>query len=231
MSTPATPVPAARGLRRLERGTAEPEQIADFYARWLGWAVIAEPDGTFTGWVGDRLAARVRPGREGWQVVFTGSPARELRAGALVDTGRALHGPWAPPPRQGEPCWVELVDPADPDEYWTGELGWAARTPGEGFTLLDVAGGDAAGGPAEGGSRPVAGRLRGTGELPPGWLCYFAVPDLAGALTAAGRLGATVVAPARQVPTGLVAAVADPAGAVCALLQDPPAWGGALAGS
>lgn len=212
----------ARGLRRLERSTAEPEPVADFYARWLGWAVIAEPDGVFTGWVGDRLAVRVRPGREGWRVVFTGGPARDLGSGAVVDTGRALHGPWAPEPRPGEPCWVELVDPVEPDEHWTGELGWAARTPGEDFTPFDAAS-DAAG---EG--RPVAGRLRGAEGLAPGWLCYFAVPDLGRALAAAGELGGTVVAPARQVPVGLVAAVADPAGAVCALLQDPPAWGGAL---
>jgi len=223
------PVPdqtPARGLRRLELSTAEPEPIADFYADLLGWVVLAENDGSVGGWVGDRLAARVRPvepGRaEGWRVVFSGTDPRPLSddadGHALIDHGRVLHGPWAPGPRLGEPCWVELMSETDTDGFWTGELGWRTRTPQEVFTLFDVEHDEV--------TRPVAGRLRAEHGLGAGWLCYFAVPDVAAAAALAGTRGGKVLVPPTQVPTGLVTAIADPAGAVCTLLQDPAGWGG-----
>ncbi|MBB5953444.1 hypothetical protein FHS29_000014 [Saccharothrix tamanrassetensis] len=203
----------ARGVRRIELSTADPEPIADFYAHLFGWVVIAETDGTFTGWVGDRLALRVRPGGDGFRVVFAGPGPRELRQGAAVDQGRVLHGPWAPEPRAGEPCWVEFMGTAD-DPYWAGELGWRTRSPDEPFTVYDT--------PRE--HRAVAGRLVGERQR---WLCYFAVPDTAGTAGLAADLGGRVVVPPTEVPTGLVASLADPAGAEFAVLQDPPGWGGA----
>lgn len=90
------------GLRRLELSVAEPELSVDFFAGVLGWTVIAEPGGSFSGFVGDRLAARVVAGDRGWHVFFGGDGARALRANSSVDGGRVLHGPWAPPPRHGE---------------------------------------------------------------------------------------------------------------------------------
>ncbi|WP_433274208.1 VOC family protein [Actinosynnema sp. CS-041913] len=203
----------ARGVRRIELATADPEPIADFYAHLLGWVVLAEPDGAFTGWVGDRLAARVHPGEDGYRVVFAGAGPRGLRAGASVDQGRVLHGPWAPGPRAGEPCWVEFTGAAD-DGYWTGELGWEARTPDERFTLYDTPGEQ---------PRAVAGRLVGERQR---WTCYFAVPDTAKTAALAAETGGEVLVPPTEVPTGLVASIADPAGAVFAVLQDPPGWGG-----
>ncbi|XVS60649.1 VOC family protein [Actinosynnema sp. CA-299493] len=212
---PGTPDSPARGVRRVELSTTHPEPIAEFYAHLLGWVLIAEPDGAFTGWVGDRLAARVHPGDPAWRVVFAGAGPRDLDLGAAVDSGRVLHGPWAPQPRPGEPCWVELMgSPAD-DDYWAGELGWQVRDPDDGFTLYDAGAGDD--------RRPVAGRL----TAPGGWTCYFAVPDIAAALTEATDMGGTVLIGPKTVPTGVVAAVADPAGTVFALLENPPGWGGA----
>ncbi|ROP35315.1 VOC family protein [Saccharothrix texasensis] len=212
---PGTPDSPARGVRRVELSTTHPEPIAEFYAHLLGWVLIAEPDGAFTGWVGDRLALRVHPGDPAWHVVFAGAEPRDLDLGAAVDQGRVLHGPWAPRPRPGEPCWVELMgEPAD-DDYWAGELGWQVRDPDGEFTLYDTGTGDD--------RRPVAGRLTARG----GWTCYFAVPDITAALAEATDMGGAVLIGPQAVPTGVVAAVADPAGSVFALLEDPPGWGGA----
>jgi hypothetical protein len=209
---------AARGLRRIELHTGAPEPVVEFYAGLLGWAVLSEPSEVFGGWVGDRLAVRVLPGpAAGWRLVFSGTPARALSHGASVDQGRVLHGPWAPPPRPGEPCWVELMGVPDAGDVAT-ELGWLTRTPGEPFEA-DL----------DGTSRPVAGNLA---EGPvKGWMPYFAVPDVAEAAATAPDLGGTVLVPPTTVPTGLATSIADPAGTVATLLQSPAAWGGTLAAS
>src|ERR1041384_2502969 len=73
------------GLRRLELGVAEPEVSVDFFAGVLGWTVIAQRGGSFAGWVGDRLAARVGVGESGWRVVFGDDGAQELGDGSCVD--------------------------------------------------------------------------------------------------------------------------------------------------
>ncbi|MDR6593844.1 VOC family protein [Saccharothrix longispora] len=212
---PATVHSPARGVRRVELGVPEPEPIAEFYAALLGWVIIAEPDGSFTGWVGDRLATRVHAGQPGLRVVFAGTEPRELREGMAVDLGRVLHGPWAPGPRAGEPCWVEHMGPTA-DDYWAGELGWEVRDPDADFTLYDAV-------PA-GERRPVAGRLAsGRG----GWTCYYAVPDVARTAREVVELGGGVLLGPITVPTGTVAALTDPAGTVIAVLEDPPGWGGA----
>jgi predicted enzyme related to lactoylglutathione lyase len=106
------------------------------------------------------------------------------------------------------------MDDADADDYWATQLGWQVRDPGDRFTLYDAT--------AAGDRRPVAGRLTAEG----GWTCYFAVPDIATAAAEATDMGGTVLIGPTDVPTGVVAAVADPAGAVFALLENPPGWGG-----
>jgi predicted enzyme related to lactoylglutathione lyase len=212
----------ARGLRRIELTTAAPEPTADFYAHLLGWAVLPEPDEVFGGWVGDRLAVRISPGETtAWNLVFAGTPARPLEHGASVDRGRVLHGPWAPEPRPGEPCWVELHGVPDADAHYADELGWRARDPDEPFTLYDAE--------LDGAARPVAGRLTTDTGLDPGWMVYFSVPDVDRAAATATDLGGSVLVPPRAVPTGLVTAIADPAGAAVTLLQAPAGWGGAWA--
>lgn len=211
---PGTPDSPARGVRRVELSTTRPEPIAEFYAHLLGWVIIAEPDGVFTGWVGDRLATRVHPGTPAWRIVFAGTGTRDLDPGAAVAPGRVLHGPWAPQPRPGEPCWVELRGDPDTDEHWAAELGWQVRDPGGEFTLYDAA--------IAGDRRPVAGRLTAQG----GWTCYFSVPDIVAACADATDMGGTVLIGPREVPTGVVAAIADPDGSVSALLENPAGWGG-----
>ncbi len=205
------------GLRRLELGVAEPELSVDFFAAVLGWTVIADPDGSFTGWVGDRLVARVGVGDRGWRVVFGGDEARELAEGSCVDVGRVLHGPWAPPPRAGEPCWVELMTERPDDGLWTSALGWETRAAAEDFVLFVSA--------RHGGSRAVAGRL--TTSHASGWAVYFAVDGVGDACERVSGLGGRVVLGPTTVPTGLVASIAGPHGGECVLLERPAGWGGA----
>jgi predicted enzyme related to lactoylglutathione lyase len=204
------------GLRRLELSVAEPEKTVDFFAAVLGWAVIAEPGGSFTGWVGDRLAAQVVAGQEGWRVFFGGDEPRELTADSSVDTGRVLHGPWAPAPRHGEPCWVELMAEVPDDEFWVGELGWQIRPGTDDFVLYTSS--------RHGDPRPVAGRLRTA--RPQGWQTYFAVDDVARACARVSELDGRVLLEPTTVPTGLVASVEGPHGGACVLLENPGGWGG-----
>ncbi|HEX6345401.1 hypothetical protein [Umezawaea sp.] len=212
----------ARGLRRIELTTDAPEPTADFFSQLLGWAVLPEPGDVFGGWVGDRLAVRISPGEpNGWRLVFAGLPVRAVDPGVSVDRGRVLHGPWAPEPRPGEPCWVELLGVADADERYADELGWHVRDPEEPFSLFEAE--------FDGHRRPVAGRLTADTGLAAGWTVYFSVPDVAAAVASATDLGGSVVVAPREVPTGLVASIADPSGAVVALLQDPVGWGGTWA--
>ncbi|MCS7479623.1 VOC family protein [Umezawaea endophytica] len=209
-----------RGLRRIELTTRAPEATADFFSQLLGWSVLPEAGEVYGGWVGDRLAVRISPGEHvDWRLVFAGVPVRASEHGVAVDRGRVLHGPWAPEPRPGEPCWLEMLGDRDAD--YARELGWSVRDPAEPFSLLDV--------DPDGTPRAVAGRLTTDTGLPPGWMVYFSVPDLDAAVASATDLGGSVVTDPHEVPTGLVASIADPAGAVVTLLENPAGWGGAWA--
>jgi len=197
------------GLRRLELSVAEPELAVDFFAAVLGWTVIAEPGGSFTGWVGDRLAAQVGAGQGGWRVVFGGDEPRELTAGSFVDSGRVLHGPWAPAPRHGEPCWVEL--PGDDEVFWRRELGWEAARAGGGFGLFTSS--------RQGDPRPVAGAGSG-------WTVFFAVDDVGAACARVSELDGRVWSGPESAPVGVTASIEGPDGGRCALLEHPKGWGG-----
>ncbi|MCX2950395.1 VOC family protein [Lentzea sp. NEAU-D7] len=208
------------GLRRLELSVAEPESSVDFFAGVLGWTVIAEPGGSFSGWVGDRLAAQVVAGDRGWHVVFGGDERRELVGNSSVDSGRVLHGPWAPPPRHGEPCWVELMTGSPEDGSWLAALGWESRSAAEDFVLFTSA--------RHGGPRAVAGRL--TTSRAVGWQTYFAVDDVAAACARVSELDGRVLMEPTTVPTGLIASIEAPRGGSCVLLEKPAGWGGAWCG-
>jgi predicted enzyme related to lactoylglutathione lyase len=225
----------ARGLRRFELSTPDPEPLAEHYRDLFGWIVLAtpgDPDPAFDCWVGDRLAATIRPTDadhpEGWQVVFGGGgPARGATAQPLcddhgvhaaIDPGRNQHGPWAPPPRWGEPCWTELATHPDAQHYWTDHLGWHLH-PDEGADHAVYRVGDH--------PHPIAGHRATTDDTDhTGWTCYFAVPDLALASQLALALGDTVT-PGQPHPAGHTAILTDPAGHTCALLEAPERWGGA----
>ena len=57
------------------------------------------------------------------------------------------------------------------------------------------------------------------GPVPPHWIPYFVVEDVDDACERAGELGGKVVAPPMDVPAGRFATLADPTGAMFAVLQ------------
>jgi predicted enzyme related to lactoylglutathione lyase len=199
---------------------AEPELSVDFFAGVLGWTVIAEPGGSFSGWVGDRLAAQVVAGERGWRVVFGGDEARELAGNSSVDTGRVLHGPWAPPPRHGEPCWVELLTstPDESDEFWKRELGWETADGDRGLDLYTSS--------RHGDPRPVAGTMHSCLGAESAWGVYFAVDDIDAACARVSELGGQVGFGPGRLPIGSVASIEGPHGGPCGLLEQPAGWGG-----
>jgi predicted enzyme related to lactoylglutathione lyase len=208
------------GLRRLELSVVEPELSVDFFAGVLGWSVIAEPGGSFTGWVGDRLAAQVVAGDLGWRVVFAGDGPRELAAGSVVDGGRVLHGPWAPPPRHGEPCWVQLLTstPGEDDEFWTRELGWDAVEGERIFGLYTAV--------RDGEARPVAGTMHSCLGAESSWTVFFAVDDVEAACARVSDLDGKVSFGPSSMPEGMLASIEGPHGGFCKLLEKPAVWGG-----
>lgn len=227
-----------KGLRRVELRSNDPAGSAEYYRRLFGWIVMPADDGTLRCWVGDRLTALIRRPADwetpGWHVVLGGRPTALLAdpAGvtATLDPGRVRHGPWAPPPRHGEPCWVELMTADTTDDYWSQHLGWRLRAPGEGVDIKPFALFDA---PDDTGARTIGGRLlvdeATAADVGATWMCYLAATDIKLVIDTAVDGGGTVLIDPREVPTGVIAAVADPFGTVCTLLEDPIGWGGAWA--
>ena len=225
-----------KGLRRVELRSNDPAGSAEYYRRMFGWIVMPADDGTLRCWVGDRLTALIRRPADwetpGWHVVLGGKPTALLAdpAGvtATLDPGRVRHGPWAPPPRHGEPCWLELMTADTTDDYWAQHLGWTLRAPGDGSDIKPFALFDASDDPD---ARAIAGRLlvdeATAANVGATWLCYLAATDITLVTDTAVDGGGTVLIDPREGPTGVMAAVADPFGSVCTMLEDPVGWGGA----
>ncbi len=77
------------------------------------------------------------------------------------------------------------------------------------------------------GGNAVAGICHAKGDnanLPPQWLVYITVVDLEASIEQCKALGGKVVSPQRSMGSyGTVCVIQDPAGAVAALIQPPPA--------
>ncbi|MGP4017605.1 VOC family protein [Saccharopolyspora sp. 5N708] len=205
--------PLVRGLRRADLISSDPTASAVFYRALLDWTPAASGIGLDC-WVGDRRCAAVRAPRAdeqpGWRLVFAGTSQDGALTGpddttALVTKGRAQHGPWAPSPRPGEPCWIELstADPQRADAFWADTLNWAVHTERPGADYL-VSG------------RPLASRTtrRSAGW---GWLCYFAVADVDAAGARVLELGGTIGDRIEHPLLGSAVVIADPAGAMIGL--------------
>ncbi len=218
-----SPHTAVRGLRRAELITTDPLASLRFHKAVLGWRAVQSDTG-FDCWVGERRCALIRTAkageRAGWQLVFAGASQDSSLTGpdntyAVMTKGRAQHGPWAPNPRTGEPCWIELfADDADrADEFWTDTLSWTV--------LPDVAPPQYAAG-----GRPVANRrdaCQPDGQW--GWLCYFTVADLEKAAEQVQEWDGKIVERASHAELGDTLVIADPHGAVCALTTSRGSWG------
>jgi uncharacterized protein len=192
----------------------------EFWAGLLGWhtgdGVIAGPDGL--------PIAAPAAGPPGWTVVLDGDADRVAAAGGRITGGGAVTDPCGvtfalgpaavplPEPGPGRPAWFEHMstEPDAADAFLAAAFGWSAAPAGPGYALLG------AGGP------PFAGRLaldEGlAAAIGPRWMVYLAHPDVDGVLGDVERLGGTVAVPPRDTPTGRLAAVVDPGGALTTLL-------------
>jgi uncharacterized protein len=115
--------------------------------------------------------------------------------------------------------WNELMtaDPAAAGRFYSGLTGWTTAPFDADYTLWANRG------------TPIAGLMALTPEMrtqhvPPNWLSYVAVDDLAAGIDRARGMGASVVVPTQTVPNmGAFAVLMDPQGAAFGLLrQDRP---------
>ncbi len=122
----------------------------------------------------------------------------------------------------GTLCWHELatrdVDAAG--DFYTKIFGWQPRTSDMGGAPYTEFLAD---------DHSIAGAMPMTAvhppEAPPHWLVYFCVADADAVTAHAERIGATVLAPPRSVPSGRFSVLADPQSApfaVIALPETPP---------
>ncbi|MEU9474475.1 VOC family protein [Streptomyces sp. NPDC048191] len=122
----------------------------------------------------------------------------------------------------GTLVWVELHvgDPAAAIAFYRELFGWRAQemqAPGMTYQVLSIAEGDQ----QEGSFGGVAPLRDGREEAR--WVPYFAVTDADAVVTAVGHSGGSVLMPAANVPgVGRIAWLADPAGAVFAVLRPDP---------
>lgn len=118
-------------------------------------------------------------------------------------------------PVPGSVCWTELAttDAAAAEAFYTALFGWKSKDssiPGVTYTEFVI------------GERPAAGMLQMTeewGGAPPHWLVYFAITDCDHAAAQAGELGGAVIKePFDIANVGRIAVLADPHGAVFAII-------------
>ncbi|MFE5556091.1 VOC family protein [Streptomyces sp. NPDC056544] len=120
--------------------------------------------------------------------------------------------------------WTELhvPDPVSDIAFYAGVFGWrSAEMPAPGMTyrVLSTADGDQQDA-SFGGVAPFLGE---GGEEQARWVPYFASADVDATVAAAKAGGGTVIMPATDLPeVGRIAWLADPAGAVFALLKPDP---------
>jgi uncharacterized protein len=111
----------------------------------------------------------------------------------------------------GALVWNELhsPDPQASSAFYGGLFGWTTA-PFEGHPepYLSILNGNA----NAGGIRPL-----GTPEEPAGWLVYFGVEEIDGALAKTAELGGATLAAPIDIQVGEIAVVSDPQGAVFAL--------------
>lgn len=119
-------------------------------------------------------------------------------------------------------CWVELhvADPSAAVDFY-GELfglrSQVMEVPGMAYRVLSIAEGDQEDG-SFGGVAPLA-----EGQTDARWVPYFAVADVDAVTSTARTSGGTVLMPGADVPdVGRIAWLADPSGAVFALLKPLP---------
>jgi hypothetical protein len=122
----------------------------------------------------------------------------------------------------GRFIWYELMTPdtAGAKAFYRGVVGWQAQEMpmGEGppYTIFDV------GGAGIGGMMPLGEEHKAAG-VPPNWTAYVFVDDCDAAAEKAKSLGGSVMRPPADISgIGRFAIIADPAGAVIAIMKPVP---------
>jgi predicted enzyme related to lactoylglutathione lyase len=146
------------------------------------------------------------------------------RMAVFMDPTGAVFSAWQPQQHYGadtynEPValtWNELAsrDVETSKAFYGKVFGWDGKTNEWGPTTYTEfsAGGKVVAGMREMGPMDPA-------EVPPHWLAYFAVEDCDATVEKATKAGATVLSPPMTIPAGRFAVVADPQGAVFAVIS------------
>jgi predicted enzyme related to lactoylglutathione lyase len=174
-------------------------------------------------------ATAARAGQGGGKIIM--GPLDIPGSGRMLiglDPTGAVFGIWQPAGHPGAqltedpntPVWAEVHtgDGSAADAFYRGLFDYQQQQIGDGdafdYTVWSL------------GGRPVTGRIRQGPEVPPSWLVYFAVDDTdAAAERATAGGGRTTVGPFDS-PQGRVAILADPYGAVFAILDPSRRPGG-----
>lgn len=158
-------------------------------------------------------------------------PTKIMEAGHMAlfaDPTGAVIGLWQAGQHKGadvanEPntwCWNELDtrDTAKATSFYTHVFDWEAQSAGfEGMDYTEWKNaGNSIGGMME---MPAAVPA----AVPAHWLVYFAVSDTDATVATAEKLGATTFVSATDIPPGRFAVLADPAGAMFAIIKMNPA--------
>jgi predicted enzyme related to lactoylglutathione lyase len=116
----------------------------------------------------------------------------------------------------GAPCWNELLtpDPLAVEPFYKGVFGWEAEV-GLGLGDYKI---------FRNGEQSAAGLASLSGEgVPPYWLSYFAVEDCDASVAVVRDQEGSVLVEPEEIPTvGRLAVVADPQGAVFAIIRLAP---------
>ena len=215
----ATSYPEMGGYTNFTKGGklvcgAAPTQSPDQHPAWGTYISVDDADAT---------AQAVR--ENGGQVAMPPMDVSELgRMAIFQDPTGAFFGVWQPGQHKGaqianEPGsfgWNEL-DTRDMDAakaFYTKVFPWTAETNGEGesaYTEWKLDGRSIAGGMQMGSQFPA--------DVPPNWLTYFVVADSDATVAKAKELGGAAIMPGMDTDQGRIAVVADPHGAVFAVIQ------------
>ena len=119
-------------------------------------------------------------------------------------------------PETGRFCWNELITPdtASAKQFYSELFGWETVDMDMGdmvYTMFNIPG-------IEGPEAMAAGMIQSPmPEIPPHWLSYVMVDDVAATLAKAESLGAKVCKGVTELPMGTLAIFTDPQGAVFAI--------------
>lgn len=215
----ATTYPEMGGYTNFTKGGklvcgAAPTQSPDQHPAWGTYIAVDDADAT---------AQVVR--ENGGQVAMPVMDVMDLgRMAIFQDPTGAFFGIWQAGQHKGagvvnEPgslVWNEL-DTRDMDAakaFYTKVFPWTAKTNGEGaesYTEWQLDGRSIAGGMMINEMFPP--------DVPPNWLTYFAVADSDATVAKAKELGGSAIMPGMDTDQGRFAVLADPHGAVFAVIQ------------